>query len=433
MKTKYFIMAILFVVPFISAQTDLLKNNCATKECHESLMTKSLIHSPLNDGCETCHEKKDGKHPDANGPEFSLMDSGAALCETCHESEVNKKVVHAPFYNGECTKCHSPHSSNLVSLIKGENQKEICEECHQANDQDNKFGHGPYVSNQCLSCHVGHQSEFKSLVNSKDPELCFQCHQGKEFDLELANVHPVFKEGCLDCHSPHTSPASNMLVTSGNELCYTCHKSVESDVNTSKVVHQPLSKNGTCVSCHSPHAGELTNLLVNEQPNLCFNCHSENITNKEKYIDVYGRLTKEFVHKPLLENLCTDCHLPHVSKNSNLLAEAFPDGNYTKPKIDNFSMCFQCHDSKKITNKVTNLDTGFRDGSKNLHSVHVMKKKSISCQSCHDMHGADNAHIIGNVVYFGKWEMPINYVVNENGGTCLPGCHVQYSYDRTKN
>jgi predicted CXXCH cytochrome family protein len=255
----------------------------------------------------------------------------------------------------------------------------------------------------------------------------------KEEELELAFVHPVFEEGCLSCHSPHTSPAGNMLISGESGLCYDCHSDVKNDIASHKIVHAPLNEDGQCVACHTPHAGELSNLLVTEQPNLCFNCHSENINNKEKYIDIFGRMNKEYVHKPIFDGLCTDCHLPHISNNNNLLTAAFPKGNYTKPKEENFAMCFSCHDSKKITNRVTDTDTGFRDGTQNLHAIHVMKKKAISCQSCHDMHGADNEHIIGNVVYFGKWEMPINFQLTETGGTCLPGCHVKYSYDRNKN
>jgi predicted CXXCH cytochrome family protein len=432
MKKTIYVLALLFITSSYYAQNNLNDNTCATEDCHGSIMKKANVHSPMNDGCTTCHEKKNGNHPGGNGAEFGLIESASDLCGTCHDTEATQKVVHMPFYEGNCISCHSPHSSDLPALLNGANQRETCEQCHNVEVAENNFRHGPFMSNQCTSCHVGHQSNYESLVVDGDPGLCFQCHLGKEEDLELANVHPVFQDGCLDCHSPHSSPASNMLLTGGNELCYTCHESIKADVTAAKIVHDPL-KNGECVSCHSPHAGELTNLLVNEQPNLCFNCHSVNINNKERYIDIYGRLSKEFVHEPVFENPCTDCHLPHVSKNTKLLSAAFPKGNYTKPKMKNFAMCFECHDSDKITTKVTTTATNFRDGSNNLHSLHVMKKKSISCQSCHDMHGADNKHNIGNVVYFGKWEMPIGYKVTPTGGTCLPGCHVQYEYNRDKN
>lgn len=431
---KILIMIFSFVYSFngLMAQNTLSDNTCGTKECHESLLKKPIIHEPLNGGCSTCHSQTKGQHPEANGKEFELVESIADLCSTCHTHEVNKKVVHVPFYEEECIACHSPHSSNLTSLLNGNNQGEICKNCHNLEIIGNTFGHGPFMSNQCTSCHVGHQSDIQSLLVKEDPSLCLQCHLEKEDEMDLTNVHPVFKESCLNCHLPHTAKAKNMLKVGDNELCYNCHENVKIETINAKMVHSPVSKTGECVACHTPHAGELNNLLINEQPNLCFNCHSENINNKEKYIDVYARLSKEYVHQPLFENPCTDCHRPHVSDNRNLLAAAFPKNNYTKPDMKNYAMCFQCHDPNKITTKVTKSETNFRDGSKNLHYLHVVKKKSISCQSCHDMHGADNPHIIGNVVYFGNWEMPIGFKITSSGGTCLPGCHVQYSYDREK-
>lgn len=432
MNNLILVFVFLLIASDYFAQNVLDDKSCSTEDCHESIMKKKLVHSPMDDGCSTCHEKNNGEHPDAKGAEFTLIESLSDLCESCHEIEVNQKIVHVPFYEGKCISCHSPHSSNLPTLLKGDNQRETCENCHELNIEGNNFGHGPFMSNQCLSCHVGHQSNFKSLVIDNDPGLCFQCHEEKEEDLDLPNVHTAYKEGCLDCHSPHTAPAQNMLLTESNELCYKCHESVKTNVSNAKMVHEPLNQDGQCVNCHSPHAGELTNLLLDQQPDLCFTCHSDNSRNKENYIDILGTIKKEFLHEPLSEGQCDDCHLHHVSDNYHLLSAAFPKGNYTKPKVKSFEMCFQCHDSDKITSKVTTTATSFRDGSKNLHSLHVMKKKSISCQSCHDMHGADNAHLLGNVVYFGKWEMPIGFKVTPTGGTCLPGCHVQYEYDREK-
>lgn len=413
----------------IFAQEKASKINCTNSDCHAEMLTKKFVHASLQDDCLVCHQKTNGEHPNRDGNEFVLANKGKNLCEQCHEIEASKEVVHGPYISGDCTMCHSPHSSNAKSILRSENQKEICSECHDLEANGHNYFHGPFISNQCSSCHFSHESNYENLLVNKDPELCLQCHIGKEEDMNLPVVHAAFNEGCLDCHFAHSSEVSNMLVAKGSELCLECHSDFQDEYTSAKIVHEPASKEGECVSCHSPHAGELENLLVNIQPELCFNCHSENIYNKEKYIDIFGRLSKEFVHAPVFEKPCTECHKPHVSDSYHLLAAAFPKGNYTKPNIENYSMCFQCHDSDRITNK-TSTETNFRDGNKNLHTIHVMKKKSISCQSCHDMHGADNQHIIGNVVYFGNWEMPINYKVTPIGGSCLPGCHQELSYTR---
>ncbi|MCB0729634.1 MAG: cytochrome c3 family protein [Ignavibacteriae bacterium] len=429
-KIRFFSVAFLFLIPSLLFSQEKTNNlNCTNSNCHNDILDMQYIHEPARDECLTCHEKVSGNHPEKEGKEFALVENGSELCETCHSFQSSKKMVHSPFAEKKCLSCHSPHSSNTKGILAGTTEKEVCSKCHNIDIKEHKYFHGPFISNQCASCHFGHESDFNALARFDDPYLCFQCHIEKEEDLQLSVVHPIFSDGCMDCHSPHSSKQSYMLKIEGNRLCFDCHSEIQEAVASAKNIHEPLTEKGTCVSCHTPHAGELEKLLVNIQPELCFNCHSVNINKKERYIDIFGRLSKEYVHKPIYEDPCTKCHLPHISQNSNLLAAPFPDGNYTKPNIENFSMCFQCHDSKKITNKI-GTDTNFRDGNKNLHTVHVIKKKSISCQSCHDMHGADNQHIIGNVVYFGNWEMPINYKVTETGGSCLPGCHAELSYSR---
>lgn len=404
--------------------------NCTNSDCHSDLLAKSIIHPPVNDDCLTCHEKVKGEHPNNAGKEFVLVEDGADLCGMCHDQEVTMKVVHVPFSDGRCLSCHSPHSSNIKGLLDGDNEKEVCGKCHKLDIEGHKYFHGPFVSNQCASCHLSHQSEIKNLLIKNDPQLCFQCHQEKEEILESEVVHPIYEEGCLNCHLPHSAEANYMLVSGKNDLCLNCHESVKNDIAVAKVVHGPILQEGQCISCHTPHAGELKMLLLDDEPDLCFRCHSENTKNKEKYIDILGRMGKKYLHQPLVGGKCKDCHLHHVSKFTNLLSAKFPKGNYTVPKKESFALCFNCHDSKMLDSKKITNETNFRNGTENLHFIHVMKKKSISCQSCHDMHGADNQHIIGNAVYFGSWQMPINYKVTEMGGSCLPGCHAQFTYSR---
>jgi hypothetical protein len=35
-------------------------------------------------------------------------------------------------------------------------------------------------------------------------------------------------------------------------------------------------------------------------------------------------------------------------------------------------------------------------------------------------------------VLFAKWDLPVGFKKSERGGTCLPGCHQEFSYDRVK-
>ena len=62
MKKLIYVFVLLFIASDYFAQNDLNDNSCSTEDCHESIMKKSFIHSPMDDGCSTCHEKNKGEH-----------------------------------------------------------------------------------------------------------------------------------------------------------------------------------------------------------------------------------------------------------------------------------------------------------------------------------------------------------------------------------
>jgi hypothetical protein len=82
--------------------------------------------------------------------------------------------------------------------------------------------------------------------------------------------------------------------------------------------------------------------------------------------------------------------------------------------------------------KTTTL-TGFRDGDKNLHYLHVNRDdKGRSCRSCHDIHGSNLPKHLASAVPFegSSWAMPIEFEQTKDGGSCAPGCHKPRSYSR---
>jgi hypothetical protein len=101
--------------------------------------------------------------------------------------------------------------------------------------------------------------------------------------------------------------------------------------------------------------------------------------------------------------------------------------------LEKYDLCFTCHEKQLVTTEKTTGLTKFRNGTTNLHFVHVNKSdKGRSCRACHTTHASANAHQIRDSVPFGSWQMPINYKAVESGGSCSPGCHKAYSYDRVK-
>ena len=127
---------------------------------------------------------------------------------------------------------------------------------------------------------------------------------------------------------------------------------------------------GVCTPCHRPHkdytpekhnSGSFT--MAAKGKELCFICH-ENLQKS---------MTGKFIHGPVAMGDCIACHDPHQS-----------DAKFSMKKPTTSALCFGCHQQTLVLDQQTTTLTGFRDGSKNLHFVHVNKKKGRSCKACHD-------------------------------------------------
>ena len=85
-----------------------------------------------------------------------------------------------------------------------------------------------------------------------------------------------------------------------------------------------------------------------------------------------------------------------------------------------------------MTEAETTTVTDFRDGSRNLHFVHVNKtRKGRTCRACHETHASRRPNHIRESVPFGNWQLPVNYEKTDDGGSCAPGCHRPETYSRT--
>ena len=141
---------------------------------------------------------------------------------------------------------------------------------------------------------------------------------------------------------------------------------------------------------------------------------------------------------------CASCHTPHSAKSStvplwNGAATKSTFTLYSSKTIDavmgqpdgSAKLCFSCHDPRlAVVSKTMNL-TGFRNGDMNLHSVHVNQKtKGRTCRACHETHAIKQENYIRDSVPFGDWMLPIGFTKTATGGSCAPGCHKRFSYDR---
>jgi len=423
-----------------SARGEEAKNTCLAAGCHAAILNKKDVH-PAAEPCETCHQQVSTPHPMSKAPDkgkgkeknkektapkgaekaFKLTEAVPQLCYQCHAAFGTKKTVHPPVKDGQCVTCHDPHASYEQKLL-AQPVKDLCLSCHP-DKTDHKYVHPPTAAGECLSCHVPHESATARLLVKVDPDVCFQCHADPRGDkVRKKNIHPALEGGCTSCHNPHGSSAKKFLPAEGAAVCFPCHPAIESKVtgSSARSVHPPVLSERGCVSCHDPHASDAPKLLPKTGKDLCLDCHKDLI----KKNDVV-------VHGPIKDKGCTPCHDPHGSPNEKLLVQPYSTDFYVSYSDTEFRLCFSCHNREILQFPKTSYATGFRDGEQNLHYLHVNRKdRGKRCKACHVVHAGPNPKLIAVKVPFGKWNMPLNFVKTDNGGSCAPGCHQPYGYDR---
>lgn len=428
------IIAILFSF-ILFAPTAALAISCTTGDCHGDVVTAPALHDPVANGeCASCHEASEenlarhSKNP-SDFSEFSFPEGDGPICLSCHETFTGKNV-HSPVAEGECLSCHNPHGGSTASLLKQQKETNVCFECHDNDKTTRAFVHGPLANNECLPCHNPHASDYPYQLTMAPKKLCLECHDDKSEWLDKTSVHaPLTDEGCLPCHDPHGGSNEYFLKASdGGALCATCHSEInpellEQAVNA-KYPHQPAQQ-GKCISCHSPHASDSEKLLLRQGEKLCLGCHTEMA---EQFS------TAEYIHGAIEDSGCLACHLAHGSDNPAMGKEPFPDKFYIDYKEGIFNLCFGCHEDIILKDKTTESATNFRNGTTNLHFLHVVKKKKgRSCIACHEPHASRQPLLVRESVPFGnsgRHKLSIAFTVTDTGGTCVVGCHKPKTYDR---
>ncbi|WP_242093913.1 cytochrome c3 family protein [Aestuariivivens sediminicola] len=311
--------------------------------------------------------------------------------ENCHKRTVKKDILHGPTAT-DCTICHEPNGK-----------------AHPVEDV----------------------SAFTFFAEGA--ELCYSCHTEIAEQFSLKYVHKPAKNGeCSECHEVHSSNDPKLVFTQAPDLCFFCHSDFDDNRATATSVHTASYTGEACLQCHSPHASTQRRLLVGNNRELCLSCHNKIIKKEDGALlaNIEKHLSESTHEHRALGKTCTGCHSPHISELELLLKEAFTLGNYVEGIEDNFALCFQCHDTDLLNVETTTIGTEFRQGDRNLHYVHVNKVKGRNCTNCHDVHAANNSKLIAETVKFGRWDMPLNYIENDNGGTCATGCHKEQHYAR---
>jgi len=161
----------------------------------------------------------------------------------------------------------------------------------------------------------------------------------------------------------------------------------------------------------------------------------------------------EFQHGSIRSKDCSSCHNPHGGEHFRILNAAYPESFYTEEySVENYELCFSCHESNILNDRETTTLTNFRDGARNLHYLHVNREtKGRTCRACHETHASNFPKHVREAVPFGKinWPLELQYQIEyadvntgeacdtpnetcvKTGGSCV-ACHARVSYNYTQ-
>lgn len=359
---------------------------------------------------------------------------GTCTSSGCHGDYTQRKFIHAPISQGACDACHEPipdkeHQFRLVK--KG---AELCTECHESVTEDMPFIHGPVAVGECTVCHNPHASDHRPILRDQESKVCLDCHENVQEKLESSKVvHRPATSECLACHKGHGGKNKLFLTADAPKLCYECHEEIGEMIESGTVKHSAVAEDRSCMSCHDAHASAHGKLLVEQESKVCLACHKEELAVGDRKIsNIAAKLASHpHHHGPLAGGECGACHNPHGGSREHLLARSYPPKIYAPFDVKAYDLCLECHEAEAFTEKETDSATGFRNGDRNLHHLHVnMPAKGRTCRMCHDPHASNNAKHMVESTPFGRWEIPINFKETATGGSCMPGCHAPQKYDR---
>lgn len=290
--------------------------------------------------------------------------------------------------------------------------------------------HAPYSTGDCSLCHKSGDPKAPGPVTKTGNSLCYECHQEFQEIIALKHKHPPALESCMTCHNPHDSRQSGLLHDELATQCMGCHQDVRAAAERSKVKHGALTSGRKCANCHNPHGANVEKLLTSLPYDQCVACHSVDgmkdwnglkLTNFKKLL-----AENPEKHGPVEGKDCSACHKPHGGDNFRLLVEEYPPTFYAPYDLKNYALCYGCHDEKVVSERESTTLTSFRDGSRNLHYVHVNKlERGRTCRACHEVHASKQDHHIREGVPYGQrgWMLKINFTKTPTGGSCVRACH----------
>jgi len=218
--------------------------------CHtvtkNELSQFEFVHEPAKNDCIGCHNPHGAANPKmlkADAPDLCYP----CHKDIQKVAQTSKHKHTAVTEKGGCLHCHTPHASTVQFILK-DAPMSLCETCHNepvktengppvpsftAQIKDKKFLHGPVAQKDCTGCHATHGSDHFRLLAKDYPQafyapfspgkyaLCFSCHpeslvltartseltdfRNGEMNLHYVHVNKQRGRTCRSCHATHAS------------------------------------------------------------------------------------------------------------------------------------------------------------------------------------------------------------------------------------
>jgi len=241
------------------------------------------------------------------------VEGGAETCLACHD-ENSKHPVLSIFATQ-----HGVKADERTPMASAHG----CETCHGPGQAHVEAGGGKGVGGPGFRSFAADSESDAGDQNA----ACLACHQGGGRMNWIGSQHENANLRCATCHKVHAKedPVRKVDIRPGvifkdnqSAVCFTCH--AEQRALSFRLSHHPIQEGKVaCSDCHNPHGSMASTLLAKPTLNeTCYQCHA----------DKRGPFLWE--HPPARED-CSICHVAHGSNHPSLLVNRQP------------LMCQQCH------------------------------------------------------------------------------------------
>jgi predicted CXXCH cytochrome family protein len=136
-------------------------------------------------------------------------------------------------------------------------------------------------------------------------------------------------------------------------------------------------------------------------------------------------------HPPAAGGDCGACHDLALAPETRFVRGASAAREPENSRAWDLELCTGCHGPAPAVGDLPGTATGFADGARNLHTLHVQAGRGRRCLTCHEPHAARQPKLLRErIPARGSAQVTQEFRGRPDGGWCRAGCHAPKSYRR---